>query len=211
MTIKFDGTTDYNNIEPTVYRIIVKGLATKSTSQIEKFATFTVTLSDICDPPVSVTKASLIDQTFNIEDTSLPTYVHEAFTVSPTVCPLTYTYTETAIVNSLATTAIAFYDEQTKTFRWLYNGDDDGPIRPSIQKQTITVTATSGTKWGTLAAPPRAASDAFDLTFLDPCLDKDYTTIQATTQNFPTAPNSFDGVATAFTYTAYTTSPTYCA
>ena len=114
-------------------------------------------------------------------------------------------------MDSVATTAIVNYNEPTKTFMWLYNGPDDGPIRPNIQKQTITVTATSGTKWGTLTNPPKAASDAFDLTFLDPCLDKAYTTIQATTQTFPTAPNSFDGVATAFTYTAYTTSPTYCA
>ena len=87
MTIKFD-QADYINFKPQVYTVIISGTATKSNKFA--FATFTITLEDICDPPVSLTRSSLVTQSFNIADNSSPTYVHDPFTINPPACTIIY-------------------------------------------------------------------------------------------------------------------------
>jgi hypothetical protein len=89
LSTSFDIANDYPVIRPQSYSVKIAGTATKSGEVLEAF--FTFELTDVCDPPTSVTRANLIDQTFNIEDDSLPTYEAEAFSVSPDVCLLTYT------------------------------------------------------------------------------------------------------------------------
>ena len=88
-----------------------------------------------------------------------------------------------------------------KTFTIFYN-NDESPISPIVQKQVVTITATSGssTKQGT-----------FVLNFESPCEDKDLVTITAMPQT-GVIPSSdlYTGIDMIFTYNAYTVSPSYC-
>lgn len=71
----------------------ITGTATKS--GLTETSTFTVTLTDICDPPTRVTRAAMSNQEFTISDKTEPQYTHDVFTIEPSFCPLVYTYTAT--------------------------------------------------------------------------------------------------------------------
>lgn len=131
LTNSYDKVNDYPVIRPQLYTVTIRGTANKNNLATDT-ATFTFELKDVCDPPATITRPSLNDQTFNIENDSKPTYDHEAFTVDPSQCGLTHSYSNTLLVNSDADTVIDAYDPATTTFTWDYPADDDGPIRPDL-------------------------------------------------------------------------------
>ena len=159
---------DYvNNVfRPGVFVVTITGTAVESNGSQSQDATIEFTLKDPCDPPVSVTKAALTDQTYTLTTTD-STYTHPVFTVVPAFCPLTYSYSETSLTDGdgNSDTAISRVD---KTFSFFYD-KDNAPVNPVAQKQTVTITATSGSKYPTVF-PSQTDNESFDLTFIDPCL-----------------------------------------
>ena len=108
---------------------------------------------------------------------------------------------------------IESYDPLTQITTFDYPANDDGPIRPTKQTQTATVTATSGTIWNESPLNPvKSDSDDYLITLLDPCLDPNTASIIPSVQtSSPMATNSFDNVGTLFNLVPYTTDPAYCA
>lgn len=141
--------SDYANVRPQVYTVTIRGTATKSGATAD--ATFTFELEDFCLTQATVNRADIPDTSYNIANTSRPTYSHNAFTTSIPECQsvLTYSYTTAGIVNSAFNTVIENYDTSSRTFTFFYPGNDDGPVRPTPQTEQVTVTAVVGTIWGT--------------------------------------------------------------
>ena len=155
---------DYINetYKPGVFKVTITGTA----GSLTQTAVIEFTLSDPCDPPLSITVASLVDQTYRLADMSAAPYTHADFTVVPDYCPLKYTYSETSLTDSdgNSETAISRTD---KTFTFSYD-KDDAPVSPVAQTQTVTITATSDSKYPT-SFPKKSDSASFDLDFTDPC------------------------------------------
>jgi len=78
---------------PGIYVVTVKGTVVNSSSTPKRSETTTykITLLDPCSPPVSVTAAALANQEYTITDNT-KYYTHPVFSISPSYCPLTYTY-----------------------------------------------------------------------------------------------------------------------
>ena len=98
---------------------------------------FTVTLVDPCDGPVSVEAAGLTDQVYTITNTDYADYTHPDFTVNPSYCPLTYTYVVSSLSNgNSAITGTAIADTTAaidkEVFAFLYNADLT-PVTPNEQ------------------------------------------------------------------------------
>ena len=74
-------------------------------------------------------------------------------------------------------------DDKTSKFFW----DTDGS--PLGQTQTVTITGTSYTIYGT-SLSPLTDKASFELTFADPCVDTDFVSI--------TEPNQLDGKKTDY-------------
>ena len=73
---------------------------------LTKQFTFTVTLVDPCDPPTSLTAATLTNQEYTITDTT-KTYTHPEWTIVPSYCPFAYTYDIADITNVSGVKAIS--------------------------------------------------------------------------------------------------------
>ena len=100
---------------------------------------------------------------------SAPSYTHPDFTVNPSFCLLTYSYSETKLDDD--STAISRNDKQ---FTFSYeSGDALG------QTQTVTITATSDSKYPT-QYPKKSDSETYDLTFINPCLSDQYASVTPT-------------------------------
>jgi len=159
-----------------------------------------LTVLDPCDPPISLTAAALTDQVYTITDTEHPDYTHPDYTIVPPFCPFRYTYSTTTIL-STGDSAITRAD---KTFSFFY----DQPISDyTAAVQVTTVTATSYSIYNPTPAAPLTASETFDTTFLDPCLDKDFVTITATPSSRKS--DNFSGANLDYTV-AFTVVPSFC-
>ena len=88
----------------------------------------TFTLVDPCDPPESVASGILDDQTYIITDLAKD-YQFNAATVTPSYCPVEYTYDVVSFDNesSLKTSAVTEVGELERTLRFFYS-DDLSPI-----------------------------------------------------------------------------------
>jgi len=83
-------------------------------------------------------------------------------------------------VNSDGTTVVNSYDPNTLEFDFDYIFNDDGPLKPTPQKEQIQVTATSGSKWvpdNNDLTTPKSASSNFFVNLKDPCIDDAYASI----------------------------------
>ena len=120
---------DYvNNVfVPGVFVVTVTGTADASDGPQSKDATIEFTLKDPCDPPVSVAISALTDQTYTLTTTGA-TYTHPEFSVAPSYCPLTYTYSETTLTDGNGDIDSAI-DRTDKTFTFSYD-KDDAPVNP---------------------------------------------------------------------------------
>ena len=96
-----------------IYKITYKVAYTSySTNSITQTVPFTVTVIDPCDKPLSVTASALTNQFYTITQNAFD-YKFPAYTVSPTWCTITYTYT---ITNSAGDAAINKWSPTTQTF-----------------------------------------------------------------------------------------------
>ena len=192
-------STDYENgvVTPGDYVVTITGTAV--TSSDTKTATFTISMVDPCDPPVSITSPGLTDQVYTITDTNAADYTHPAFVSNPTYCPIDYSYSETKLIaGDSAITNVA------NPFSFLYSKD----LAPLDQTQIVTVTATSNSIYGTTNTKV-VEDDTFDLTFLNPCLDTEFVTLTATTQTNPPT-DTYTSTDIEFTYIPFTVMPSFC-
>lgn len=116
---------------------------------------------------MSITPVEPTDQTYTITQAAL-SYTHPDFTADPSYCPITYSYAIEDLNNG--GTPIT---NSGKDFTIQYSADltpiAEGPL-------TVTITATSTSKYTTSETPVTASAD-FDTTFLNPCLDTNFVDI----------------------------------
>lgn len=94
-----------------------------------------------------------------------------------------------------------------RTFSFFYD-QDVAPVAPTAQTQTVTVTATSGSLYS--PTQPRETSTAtFVLSFVNPCIDPNLTTITPKTQTDPSS-DDYSGATRTFTYDPFTVDPPIC-
>ena len=129
-----------------------------------------------------MTAVGLTNQEVTITQDDYPDYTHPIFSIDPSYCPLTYTYSVSDLSNgnsAITGTSITDTDleKDKQTFSFYYDADIT-PVYPSAQTQTVQVTATSGSKYTT--TPTTTSADAsFTLSFLNPCINTSYVTITA--------------------------------
>lgn len=169
-TLTFTTTVDdYKDdvYEPGTYLVSIKGTVLESLpdSPVSKSATFFLRIQDPCDPPVSIGTLDLSDESYTITDVA-KIKVHEAVPIEPDYCPVIYTIREepTLIDASAQTTsAISYTDFEIRIH---YEQD----LAPLTQVQTVTVVATSSSKYP-LSSQPLSSSSHFNLRYLNPCID----------------------------------------
>ena len=83
---------------PGDYEVTITGAA-GLINATTKSSTFSITLIDPCDPPVSITGVDLIDQSYTIGLTGA-SVVHPDFITDRAFCPLVYTYEITELVGA---------------------------------------------------------------------------------------------------------------
>lgn len=110
--------------------------------------TITLTIPDLCDPPTSITPSSVENQSYTISDTPY-TYPVSAFTVVPSFCEVDYVATKTDFFDS--TSAVTIQASQLD-----FDIDYISSLDPVTldQKQTVTITATSKTKYSAAPSDP---------------------------------------------------------
>lgn len=126
---------------------------------------FTVTIIDPCDEPVSVTPSVLTDQEYTIIETELD-YIVPPYTVDPSWCAISYSYTVTAIDGDSALS----FDDVTPKFTFDYQTDTalSGPI---FTDYTVSVIGTAG------IVTPVSSSANFNLRIKNPCIDPSFVSI----------------------------------
>ena len=77
------------------------------------------TLVDPYDPPISVTSSALVDQTYTLTDDSATPYIHPAFVVDPSYCPLVYSYTATRLDDGASAIGLPTSEDKTFTFSYI--------------------------------------------------------------------------------------------
>ena len=75
-------------------------------------------MTDPCDPPTSLTKATMENQSYTLTDTD-QSYTHPDFSISPDYCPVDYSYENTVFTDgsNMSATAIT-QDGKTSEFFW---------------------------------------------------------------------------------------------
>jgi hypothetical protein len=202
-----DYTDSDSIITPGVYVVTITGTADESEGPVSKDATVEITLLDPCDPPNSVTHRDLVDQSYRLADLSAPTYTHANYDVDPVYCLLTYIYSETKLTDGEGNADVTAISRDDKTFTFFYN-KDDAPVSPVAQTQTVTVTATSDSKYET-SYPKKSDFATFDLIFTDPCLSSSYSSVTETTQTSPSS-DKYSASDLTFTYNAFEVNPAFC-
>ena len=158
-----------------------------------------ISLVDPCDPPQSITSPGLTNQVYTITDANATPYTHPSFTSDPVYCPIEYTYSETKLsagdsaISSLGATTEFFYDKD---------------LAPLGQTQTVTVTATSNSIYGTTQTQV-VQSDTYELSFLNPCIDTNFVTLTPTAQT-ESLSDSYTSSDVVFTYNPFTVEPLFC-
>jgi hypothetical protein len=122
--------------------------------------------------------ADLIDQVYTITDDSHPNYKTAAWTITPDYCEVDFVSTITPL-NGVEGTAVDVLDGEVFsalgeiTFDFDYSKD----LLPATtsETQTVTITGTSKSKYGTNNAITLDVD--FDVTFLNPCLDPNFVQI----------------------------------
>jgi hypothetical protein len=91
------GPGDYDNVAPDTYvftySVIIGGIPATG-----KQFTVSVTLSDPCDPPLTLTPIALQDQSYTITE-AMKSYTHGDVVADPVYCPVRYEYTIERLVN----------------------------------------------------------------------------------------------------------------
>jgi hypothetical protein len=75
---------------------------------------------DPCNPPATIAQLGLTDQTYTITQTEI-TYVHEGYTIDPSYCEVTKSYTVEAFANG--STGVTEPSNDDDTFKIFYDTD----------------------------------------------------------------------------------------
>jgi len=131
-------------------------------------ATIKLTIPDPCDPPTSITPSNPADQTYTISDNPY-TYTVAPFTIVPSFCQVDYVATKTDLSDgssavTIQSSQLDFYIDYISSLVPVINGEE----------QTMTITATSKTKWASTPSSPVTASTDWVLDFLNPCIDTNF-------------------------------------
>ena len=121
---------------------------------------FKVQFINSCEPPTSITPSSVSTQTYNLTYATALSFVIGAFTVNPTHCPITYSFTNSPTITPASVVA---FDQSTRTFTVQSN---DLSLAGTY---TITVTALSP---NSVAISPTLS---FSLVLVNPCLTATFT------------------------------------
>ena len=115
------------------------------------------------------------DFAYTISDTAKDLNA-DAFMVEPSFCEVDYV----ASVSKFADgdSAVTIESSQLE-FIVDYIASLDPAI--NIETQTVTIKATSKTMYSDPASSPNSASDSFEVTFLNPCIDQNFVTIEGPT------------------------------
>ena len=213
-TIKFTASnSDYLNqaYAPGVYEITIQGLAIKAVDMDTLTETVTLTLTDPCNPPASVTPPSspgLENQQLIITETGKQ-YTHPEFVVSPDFCPLTYSYR--VGVTEDGVDAVTGRTDRTFDFALSTPVSDY-----STEKQLIQITATSTSIYNNVAPinqvpDTRDATDSFELSFVDPCGLPNFVSFTSTTTGTNTLTDSYSSSSLTFGPVSVVTDPSFCA
>jgi len=186
---------------PGVYTITIK--ATGEDSGKEVMGTTTLTLVDVCDPPKSLVAATLEDQSYTISDKNHPDYTHPEWTVAPAYCPVSYEYDYTPLPGGAT-----LIDRDGETFKFDLEEPPTNDFDYDNEKVTTTVTGKTYSPYNDNPADPLEASDDFDTTINDPCLDPNFVTITAAASPLShTADYSGTQMDTGMTFTV---TPDFC-
>lgn len=115
-----------------------------------------MTLADPCSPPKSLVPPTLIDQQYTLTSSNAPSYTIGDFIVEPAYCDISVEYSISPLVSVKEGAPSSAITQTDKVFDFFYNYE----LEDLTQKQTVKVTATSGTL---------TEQASFDLTFKDPC------------------------------------------
>ena len=165
----------------------------------------TFTLTDICDPPTSITVPNpvIAAYTYNIRDET-KTYSHSEFTIEPALCTFDYSYTVDNLLSNGGTAVDSLPTAPSLAFGFVY----DGPSSCIDDTQAITVTATSKSKY-TATQARTVEAQSFNLVIAEPSVCQNaYLTASTDTAN--PAADAFSGTAAGTTVTAYDVIPLTC-
>ena len=163
--------------KPGTYIVEISG--TTAVSQETEKANISIVLEDPCDPPTITPPADLVDQFYTLTDQAHTDYTTASWTVSPDYCELDYSQDYTRLQDG--DTAVQVKDGSTFgadgaiTYAFEYT-KDLVPLDPT-QTQTVTISATSKSKYGTNDAA--TAEVDFIVNFKNPCVDTDFVNVVA--------------------------------
>ena len=128
------------SIPPGTYTITYQVTAGEESDMF----TIDLIVPDPCDPPSSLEKVDLDDQSYILTDINR-SYTHPDFVVSPDFCPIDYTYQDSGFTISdigPETDTVITREGQKFNFFW------DTNRRPLGQTQVVTVTGVSNSIYG---------------------------------------------------------------
>jgi hypothetical protein len=92
-----------------------------------------------------LTKETLENQVYELGDLSGPSYTHAIFNIVPAYCEIDYTYEKTLLNDGADDAISSMPTDNDRTAVFEYTKDNT----PLGQTQTVTVGASSGSKYGT--------------------------------------------------------------
>ena len=149
------GPSDYETVAPGTYvftyEVGIDGLPSSN-----KQFTVTITLTDPCNPPVSLTPISIENQRYTITDYA-EIFEHDDVIATPSHCPVRYEYIIPESAGSITHT--------DKEFN-IYFAENLSLVGQTI---TVSVVAVSESRYDTTTT--KQVTSNFDVTYRNPCFD----------------------------------------
>ena len=161
-------------LQPGTYTFTITGYSDKTPQADAQTATatFTWTLLDPCDRPDEiVSDPAPVDQHYTITDTA-KSYTIPAFTITRDYCEVDYVLTFTTLTDDDSGTV---YSPISKTGERTITASFSDTLDPVGKSQTVTLTATSKSKYGTFNA--NSLTKTYVWTYKNPCLDRNFVNI----------------------------------
>ena len=133
---------DYESgkVTPGTYVIEITGSVNGSTGPTMDTTTIEITFADPCDPPVSISEPTLVNQKYILTNPNAASYNPEPiFTVDPPYCPYNYVWTNTNLEQVYPGAPVSAIQRNGEQFNFLYIFE----LPDMTQKQTVTATATT--------------------------------------------------------------------
>ena len=85
-----------------------------------------MTIAPRCPTPISFDASVLVDQEYTLTGTSVD-YIFDAFSIDPSVCDITYTY---SLTEATGDPVVSVFDGATQTFTFDYTADLEPLVDP---------------------------------------------------------------------------------